>query len=147
MRIASPMHDVGKIGVPDAILRKPGPLDDVERTVMQLHTEIGRSILAGSGAELLELAATIAWTHHERFDGGGYPRGLAGVEIPLGGRIVAVADVFDALTTDRVYRRAFSHEEAFEIMRAERGLHFDPRLLDVFLDARAEIETIAEISQ
>jgi PAS domain S-box-containing protein len=146
LRIASPMHDVGKIGVADAILRKPGPLDAAERAAMQLHTEIGRSILAGSGAELLERAATIAWTHHERFDGNGYPRGLTDEAIPLDGRIVAVADVFDALTTNRVYRPAYSHEQAFAIMRAERGRHFDPRVLDAFLGGEAEIKVIARIS-
>ncbi|MEA2623885.1 MAG: cyclic di-GMP phosphodiesterase [Chloroflexota bacterium] len=147
LRIASPMHDVGKIGVVDAILRKPGPLDTAERAAMQRHAEIGHSILAGSGAELLERAATIAWTHHERYDGRGYPRGLAGERIPLDGRIVAVADVFDALTTDRVYRRAYSHEEALGIMRVERGRHFDPRVLDAFLGGEAEIKVIAALSR
>jgi PAS domain S-box-containing protein len=142
LRIASPMHDVGKIGVPDAILLKPGPLDAGERVEMQRHAEIGYGILAGSGAELLDLAATIAWTHHERFDGGGYPRGLKGEEIPLEGRIAAVADVFDALTSDRVYRAAFTRAEALMMMRAERGLHFDPRVLDAFLEAEGEINTI-----
>jgi putative two-component system response regulator len=136
------MHDVGKIGVPDAILLKPGPLDAGERVEMQRHAEIGYGILAGSGAELLDLAATIAWTHHERFDGGGYPRGLKGEEIPLEGRIAAVADVFDALTSDRVYRAAFTRAEALMMMRAERGLHFDPRVLDAFLEAEGEINTI-----
>jgi PAS domain S-box-containing protein len=146
LRIASPMHDVGKIGVADAILRKPGPLDSVERAAMQRHAEIGHSILAGSGAELLERAATIALTHHERYDGAGYPRGLSAEQIPLDGRIVAVADVFDALTTDRVYRRAYSHEQALAIMRLERGRHFDPWVLDAFLGAEAEIKVIAELS-
>jgi PAS domain S-box-containing protein len=146
LRIASPMHDVGKIGVTDAILRKPGPLDAMERAAMQRHAEIGHSILAGSGADLLERAATIALTHHERYDGAGYPHGLAGEEIPLDGRIVAVADVFDALTTDRVYRRAHSHEQALAIMRLERGGHFDPRVLDAFLGAEAETRVIARLS-
>jgi PAS domain S-box-containing protein len=146
LRIASPMHDVGKIGVADAILRKPGPLDAAERTEMERHAGIGHSILAGSGLELLELAATIAWTHHERFDGSGYPRALAGDEIPLVGRIAAVADVFDALTTDRVYRPAYSYDQAVAIMRAGRDSHFDPRVLDAFLAAEAEIKAIVRIA-
>jgi putative two-component system response regulator len=146
IRLASPMHDVGKVALSDSILLKTGKLTPAEREQMERHAEIGHEILAGSGSALLELAATIAWTHHERYDGQGYPRGLAGEEIPLGGRIAAVADVFDALTTDRVYRPADSHERAFAIMRAERGLHFDPRVLDAFLGAKAEIIAIAGLS-
>ncbi|MDX6660527.1 MAG: cyclic di-GMP phosphodiesterase [Solirubrobacteraceae bacterium] len=143
MRIASPMHDVGKIGVADAILLKRGPLDADQRAEMERHADIGYRILAGSGAELLDLAATIARTHHERFDGSGYPRGLEGEEIPLEGRIAAVADVFDALTSDRPYRPRFSRAEAVEMMRADRGSHFDPRVLDAFLGAEDEISAIA----
>jgi PAS domain S-box-containing protein len=146
LRIATPMHDVGKIGIADAVLLKPGPLDAQERVLMERHTEIGYHILAGSGAELLDLAATIALTHHERFDGGGYPRGLEGEAIPLGGRIAAVADVFDALTNDRVYRPAYSSAEAVEMMLAERGLHFDPRVLDAFLTAERQIKAILSSS-
>jgi PAS domain S-box-containing protein len=142
LRIASPMHDVGKIGVADAILLKPGPLNADQRAEMERHPEIGYGILAGSGAELLDFAATIAWTHHERFDGSGYPRGLRGEEIPLEGRIAAVADVFDALTSDRVYRPAFSRAEACTMMRAARGSHFDSQVLDVFLEAESEISAI-----
>lgn len=130
MRIASPLHDVGKIAVPDHILLKPGPLDPEERQTMERHADIGHRLLADSKSELLKLAATIAWTHHERYDGGGYPHGLAGEAIPLAGRIAAAADVFDALTSDRVYRPAFDWNEAVEIMRAERGAHFDPVVLD-----------------
>lgn len=135
LRAASPMHDVGKVGVPDHILLKPGALTPDERDVIQTHAEIGYRILAGSPSELLELAATIAWTHHERWDGRGYPRGLAGEEIPLVGRIAAVADVFDALTRDRVYRSRFSRQTALTMMRADRGTHFD---VDVF-DALVEV--------
>jgi PAS domain S-box-containing protein len=130
---ASPMHDVGKIAVPDAILYKPGPLTDDERATMQLHAEEGYRILAGSGAELLEMAATIALSHHERVDGTGYPRGLRGDAIPLAGRIAAVADVFDALTSDRPYRAALSLDETLAIMRDGRGTHFDPEIFDAFL--------------
>jgi putative two-component system response regulator len=134
IRLAAPMHDVGKIGIPDEILRKPGVLTDPEREQMQRHAQIGYVILAGSGGEMLDLAALIALTHHEWWDGTGYPRGLAGEDIPLEGRIVAVADVFDALTSNRVYRPAFDREAALRMMRDERGTHFDPRVLDVLLD-------------
>lgn len=142
IRVASMMHDIGKIATPDRILFKPGPLTDEEFAEMRLHTEIGHRILAGSGAELLDVAAEIAWTHHERVDGAGYPRGLAGEVIPVEGRMAAVADVFDALTSERVYRPAFTVQEAVAIMRDDRGRHFDPLLLDRFLDALDEVEEI-----
>jgi putative two-component system response regulator len=142
MRIASPMHDVGKIGIPDNILLKPSTLTPEEREVMQQHTVIGYRILSGSDAELLTLAAMLAWTHHERFDGSGYPRQRVGEEIPLEGRIAAVADVFDALTSDRIYRPAFDVEEAVTMMREQRGTHFDPEVLDRFLDAMDKVEEI-----
>ena len=109
---------------------------------MQQHTTIGYRILSGSGAELLTLAAMLAWTHHERFDGSGYPRGLSREEIPIEGRIAAVADVFDALTSDRIYRPAFNIEEAVSMMRDQRGAHFDPDVLDRFLDAMEAVEEI-----
>jgi putative two-component system response regulator len=111
--------------------------------VMETHAEIGRELLAGSGEELPELAATITWTHHERFDGGGYPRGLAGESIPLEGRIAAVGDVFDALTHDRVYRPAMAVEEAVDLMQRAGGAHFDPDVLECFLDAMDEVIEIA----
>jgi putative two-component system response regulator len=133
IRTASAMHDVGKIGVADRVLQKPGRLDPEERKEMECHAEIGYRIMAGSRSELLQVAASIAWTHHEKFDGSGYPRGLAGDTIPIEGRIAAVADVFDALTRDRVYRPRFSREEAIGMMEEARGAHFDPRVLDVFL--------------
>jgi putative two-component system response regulator len=142
IRVASPMHDVGKIAIPDSILLKPGSLTQEERQVMQRHTEIGYQILSGSEAELLRLAADLAWTHHERYDGHGYPRGLRGTEIPLEGRIAAVADVFDALTTDRVYRKAMPVEEAVELMQAERGKHFDPSILDLFFASLDDVDAI-----
>jgi len=135
IRIASPMHDVGKIGIPDRIMLKPGRLTADERAVIETHTEIGHRILAGSGVELLDLAADLALTHHERIDGTGYPRGLAGDEIPIEGRIVAVADVFDALTSDRVYRPAHQPDEARTLMLEGRGTQFDAVLLDLFFDA------------
>ncbi|MGZ4358819.1 MAG: HD domain-containing phosphohydrolase [Gaiellaceae bacterium] len=142
VRIASPMHDIGKIGIPDRILLKPSTFTPDERRLMQTHTDIGYAILDGSQTELLRLAATLAWTHHERFDGSGYPRGLADDEIPLEGRIAAVADVFDALTSDRIYRAAYSLDEAIEMMRAQRGRHFDPGLLDLFFDSIDQIQVI-----
>jgi putative two-component system response regulator len=133
MRTASVMHDVGKIAVPDRILLKPGALDDEERWEMQRHAEIGYRIMAGSSAELLQLAATIAWTHHEKFDGSGYPRGLAGDVIPIEGRVAAVADVFDALSRDRVYRSRLPRMEAMEVIRDGRGSHFDADIADAFV--------------
>jgi putative two-component system response regulator len=135
IRRASTLHDIGKIGVSDELLLKPGPLTADERREMQRHAQIGHDILAGSKLELLELAAAIAWTHHERVDGMGYPRGLAGTEIPLQGRIVAVVDVYDALTTDRPYRRALSHADAVTLLSAGRETQFDPIVLDAFLEA------------
>ena len=132
--LAAAMHDIGKIGIPDAVLDKPGPLTSEERGVMERHTQIGHDILSGSGSELLDLAAEIALTHHEHWTGGGYPQRLEGTAIPLSGRIAAVVDVFDALTSARVYRPAMLREEALDIMRGGRGTHFDPDVLDAFLE-------------
>jgi putative two-component system response regulator len=144
MRLASPMHDVGKIAVHDGILLKPGKLTAEEWAEMQRHCQVGYDILSESGSKLLDLAASIALTHHEKYDGTGYPHGLAGGEIPLEGRIAAVADVFDALTSDRVYRPAFAMEAAIETMRQGRGSHFDPVILDAFID---DLDHIVEIKQ
>jgi putative two-component system response regulator len=144
IRIASLMHDVGKIGIPDQILLKPAALTPEERTIMEQHSEIGYRILAGSQSELLRRAAEIAWTHHERVDGSGYPLGIKGDEIPLEGRIAAIADVFDALTSDRVYKRAFPLGQAVEIMRDGRGSHFDPPLLELFLDSMDQVLAIRD---
>jgi putative two-component system response regulator len=139
IRVASPMHDVGKVAVPDHILLKTGRLTPDERREMERHTIVGHEILSGSGSALLELAATIALTHHEKFDGTGYPHRVAGSTIPLEGRVTAIADVFDALTTPRPYRPTFSIDEAVEIMAAERERQFDPELLDLFLDSLDEL--------
>jgi putative two-component system response regulator len=133
---------VGKLGIPDAILLKPGPLTTEERDVMEGHAEMGYRILAGSDVELLDLAALMALTHHERIDGSGYPRGLAGDEIPIEGRIAAVADVFDALTSDRVYRPAFQPDEARAMMEEGRGKQFDADLLDLFFGAFDKVVAI-----
>ena len=142
IRTASPMHDIGKIGTPDHVLLKPGKFTPEEFKVITQHTEIGYRILAGSDSELLKVAALIAWTHHERFDGTGYPRGLKGETIPLEGRITAIADNFDALTTQRVYKPAYDFDHAKELMLKERGKHFDPELLDIFFDSMEEITRI-----
>jgi putative two-component system response regulator len=143
IRVASQMHDVGKIGIPDHILMKPGALTPEERRIMEGHAEIGYKILGGSRSELLMAAASIAYTHHERVDGDGYPRGLTEDQIPLEGRIAAIADVFDALTSNRVYKRAYAFGKAVETMRAGRGTQFDADLLDLLLgslDAVLEIK-------
>jgi putative two-component system response regulator len=135
LRVAAKMHDIGKLGVPDAILHKPGTLTTDEFAVMRGHAEIGHRILHGSRSQLARTGAMIAWTHHEKVDGSGYPRGLRAEEIPLEGRIAAIADVFDALTSDRVYRPAFALPDAVAMMREGRGQHFDAALLDIFLDS------------
>jgi putative two-component system response regulator len=139
IRIATPLHDLGKIAIPDRILLKEGPLGAEEWEVMRTHPQIGHDLLTGSGAEPLDVAARIALTHHEKMDGSGYPHGLTGSRIPIEGRIAAVADVFDALTSDRPYRPAHTIEHAVEIMRAGRGNHFDVQLLDVFIDGLDEV--------
>jgi putative two-component system response regulator len=130
--IAAPLHDVGKIGVPDRILLKPGKLTDREFELMQSHVEIGRSILSGSDAPVLEMSAQIASSHHEWWDGRGYSAGLEGTEIPIAGRIVAVADVFDALTHDRPYKKAWTVKAALEEIRSLSGRQFDPDVVEAF---------------
>src|SRR5437879_3604442 len=135
---AAPLHGVGKVAIPGAILLKPGPLTAEERAIVETHAEEGHRLVSGSSSSILGLAATIALSHQEKWDGSGYPRGLKGEEIPIEGRIVAVADVFDALTSDRVYRKAFSVEDAIQMMREQRGRHFDPVLLDAFLEVLGE---------
>jgi methanogenic corrinoid protein MtbC1 len=131
---AAPLHDVGKVAIPDAILLKPGPLTPQERAIVETHAEEGHRLVRGSSSSILDMAATIALSHQEKWDGTGYPRGLKGEAIPIEGRIVAVADVFDALTSDRVYRKAFPVEDAVQMMREQRGRHFDPVLLDAFME-------------
>lgn len=139
LRVAAAMHDVGKISIPDHILRKPGPLTADERAVMETHTLVGHQMLSGSENPLIQRAAEIALTHHERWDGSGYPQGLRGEQIPLAGRIVAVADVFDALTSDRVYRRALPVSEAQRIIEDGRGTHFDPDVVDAFMTCLPQV--------
>lgn len=139
---AAPMHDLGKIGIPDRILVKPAKLDPVEWEIMKQHTIIGASILKGSDAEFIRLGESIAQHHHEKWDGSGYPNGLKGIEIPIAGRITAIADVFDALTYKRPYKEAFSIEKSMAIIREGRGSHFDPDVADAFFAIQDEILAI-----
>jgi HD-GYP domain-containing protein (c-di-GMP phosphodiesterase class II) len=132
--VASVMHDVGKIGVPDSVLLKPASLDDDEWVIMRRHTTTGGDILGGSERPIIQMAETIALTHHEHWDGGGYPRGLSGEDIPLVGRICAICDVFDALLSPRPYKEAWTIADALAEIRRSSGSHFDPRLVEVFLE-------------
>ncbi len=141
---AAPMHDVGKIGIPDRILQKAGPLDADEWKVMQSHATIGAEIIGEHDEGMLALAREIALTHHEKYDGSGYPAGLAGDAIPLTGRIVAIADVFDALTSVRPYKRAWTEAEAIDHMVQQKGKHFDPALVDLFVAQLPAIRTVRE---
>ena len=136
---ASPMHDVGKIGIPDAILLKPGKLDDEEWEIMRKHPAMGAGIIGKHEPGMLETARVVALTHHEKWDGSGYPRGLAGEEIPIEGRIVAIADVFDALTTARPYKEAWPVDKALEVLEKDAGSHFDPDLVPLFLNNVSEV--------
>jgi two-component system response regulator RpfG len=142
IELAAPMHDIGKIGVPDSLLRKPGPLTTEERKVMELHTVIGYEILKDSRSIYLQRGAQIALSHHERFDGSGYPHGLEGDDIPVAARIVTVADTFDALTSTRPYKSAWPLANAVAYLREQRGKHFDPDCVDAFLSWAAEAVNI-----
>ena len=141
---AAAMHDIGKVGIPDYILLKPGRLDDEEMAIMRQHASLGHDLLKGSSSLLLQAGATIALGHHEKFDGSGYPQGLSGEDIPIFGRIVAVADVFDALTSERPYKKPWALEDAADYLRAQRGLHFDPQCVDVFLAAWPQVLAIRQ---
>lgn len=140
--LAAPMHDIGKVATPDGILLKPGPLTPDEFEIMKLHTIAGHEILKDSASAMLQLAAEIALTHHERFDGNGYPRGLKGSEIPLSGKLCSIADVFDALTSARPYKEAWTIEQAVEHIDSARKTQFDPELVDVFHRSFDEIVAI-----
>jgi putative two-component system response regulator len=142
IRLAAAMHDVGKIGIPDSILLKPGKLTSEEFEVMKKHTTIGAQLLGSSNIPLLHMAKEIALSHHEKWDGSGYPDGLVGEAIPDSGRIVALADVYDALVMDRVYRPAFPEPEALAMMTSNKGTYFDPRMFDRFMDLLPEIRRI-----
>jgi len=141
---AAPLHDVGKIGIPDGILLKPGPLTDDEREVMKQHARIGADILGGSQDLLIEMAREIALNHHEKWDGSGYPNGLSGFQIPEAARIVAITDVFDALTSTRPYKKAWTVEEALAFMNQQSGKHFDPTFLAHFVEIVGDVMAIRE---
>ncbi len=141
---AAPMHDIGKIGIPDSILLKPGKLTDAEWKIMRQHPLIGAKILGGSKIPLVRMAEVIALTHHEKWNGSGYPRGLKGKKIPLVGRIAAVADVFDALSTKRPYKPAFELEQSLDIIKSDSGSHFDPDVIEAFFSCKDEIIAIKE---
>jgi putative two-component system response regulator len=143
---ASPMHDIGKIGIPDNILSKPGKLDAQERAIMEQHTLIGARIIGEHNTPLLDMARTVALTHHEKWDGTGYPRGIKGENIPLVGRIVAVADVFDALVSKRPYKKAWPAEKAVAVIKEESGKHFDPEVVKVFLANLNEIIKLFQLN-
>jgi putative two-component system response regulator len=144
---AAPMHDVGKIGIPDAIISSPNKLTEDEFSIMKRHTIIGAEILAGAKSQILIIARQIALTHHEKWDGSGYPFGVAGDKIPLAGRIVALADTFDALTSKRSYKDAFPSHYAVDVIVKEKGRHFNPEIADIFLDNFDEITKIqAEVN-
>lgn len=136
---AAPMHDIGKIGIPDHILQKKGRLTDEEMAVMRTHCEIGAMIIGDDNSELLKLAKVVAMTHHEKWDGSGYPNGLKGKAIPIEGRIVAIADVFDALTSERPYKQAWPIEKAIEYLEEQAGSHFDPELVPLFIECLPDI--------
>jgi response regulator RpfG family c-di-GMP phosphodiesterase len=144
LRLTAPMHDAGKIGIEDAILQKPGKLTEAEFARMQEHPLIGYELLHDEKDDLLQMAAVIAKEHHEKFDGNGYPHGLSGEGISIYARITAIADVFDALTSERPYKHAWTFEEAVEYLRTQRGTHFDPHLIDIFVDRIDEVMHIYE---
>jgi response regulator RpfG family c-di-GMP phosphodiesterase len=147
---AAPLHDIGKVGIPDAILLKPGRLDKEEWSVMKTHTIIGESVLSSAEVEIqsdedvIAIAIQIAGGHHEKWDGSGYPRNLRGNEIPLSARIMALADMYDALVSERIYKKEWTHEEAANEITSKRGAHFDPVVVDAFI---AEIDSFKEIAQ
>jgi len=144
LKLAAPMHDIGKIGVPDAILLKKGRLTGPEFEIIKSHTTIGAQILKGSEFPMLQTAHDIALSHHEKWDGSGYPLGLSGEDIPVPGRIVALVDVFDALSRDRVYKKAFPMDDVLSVMAKGRGIHFDPYFYDLFLDSIEDFKRISE---
>src|SRR5438132_4672373 len=142
LEVAAPMHDIGKIGIPDAILLKDGPLTPDEDAIMKTHPRIGYDILKGSPSKYLSMGAIIALGHHEMFDGSGYPNGLHGEDIPIVARVVSVADVFDALVSERPYKHAWSIEESFTYLESQKGKHFDPRCIDAFMSGGEKVREI-----
>ena len=144
LKQASPMHDIGKVAIPDAILNKPGRFTDDEFEIMKSHAQLSYDMLKHSQRPLLKMAATLAYEHHEKYNGKGYPRGIAGEDIHIYGRITALADVFDALGSDRCYKKAWEDEKIFTLFREERGQHFDPQLIDIFFEHLDEFLIVRE---
>jgi two-component system response regulator RpfG len=144
IELAAPMHDIGKIGIPDAIMQKSGRLNAEEALIMRQHAQIGHEILKDSPSRFLQAAAVIARNHHEKFDGSGYPAGLKGTDIPLKARIVALADVFDALTSERPYKEAWVWDKAVDFIVQQKGQHFDPELVDIFVARLDEARAIQQ---
>jgi response regulator RpfG family c-di-GMP phosphodiesterase len=142
--MASPMHDIGKVGIPDNILNKPGKLSEEEFEIMKTHAQLGHEMLKGSNQALLKTAAIISVEHHEKWDGSGYPRGLKGEDIHIYGRITAIADVFDALGHDRVYKKAWPLQNILDLFKEGRAKHFDPNLVDLFFDHLDDFLAIKE---
>lgn len=145
---SAPLHDIGKVGIPDKILLKPGKLTDEESLIMQKHTTLGHDVIQKAisqlgGHSILNIASDIAWTHHERWDGSGYPRGLKGEEIPLPGRLMSIVDVYDALISERVYKDSLSHDESVRIMEQGKGTLFDPLILEIFLENHKKFKEAA----
>jgi len=144
LKQVSPMHDIGKVAIPDSILNKPGRFNEEERAIMDTHARLGYDMLRHSNRVLLKAAAIVAYEHHEKWDGSGYPRALSGEDIHIFGRITAVADVFDALGSDRCYKKAWEDERIFKLFKEERGKHFDPKLVDIFFEHLDEFLAIRE---
>ena len=144
LKQASPMHDIGKVAIPDAILNKPGRFDEAEREIMNTHASLGYEMLKHSNRPLLKMAAIVANEHHEKWDGSGYPNGLSGENIHIYGRITALADVFDALGSDRIYKQAWNDEKIFNLFKEEKAKHFDPKLIDIFFEHLDEFLKIRE---
>ncbi len=145
LKQASPMHDIGKVAIPDAILNKPGRFDDAEREIMNTHSQLGYDMLKASNRPLLKTAATVAYEHHEQYNGKGYPQGLKGEEIHIYGRITGLVDVFDALGSDRCYKKAWEDERIFSLLKEERGEQFDPKLIDIFFEHLDDFLKIRDI--
>ena len=144
LKNASPMHDIGKVAIPDSILHKPGRFNDEERAIMDTHAELGYKMIKNSKRPLLQAASIVAYQHHEKWDGTGYPQGLKGEEIHIYGRITALADVFDALGSERCYKKAWDDEKIYALLRQERGKHFDPKLVDIFFEKREALLEVRE---
>ena len=145
LKLASPMHDIGKVGIPDNILNKPGKLTFEEFEIMKTHAQLGYEMLKHSQKPILQAAAIVSKEHHEKYNGKGYPLGLSGENIHIFARITAVADVFDALGSDRIYKKAWEDEKIFELFNSEKGEHFDPKIIDAFFENIDEIKKIREL--